>query len=122
MFFTYIVANRKQGTLYTGHTEDLVFRVQQHIDEVFDGFSKQYQCKRLVWFELHETREGAFKRERQIKEWKRSWKIQMLEMLNPNWDDLYVGISVDDLYARERFYDQSLFDAASGDGPRLSSG
>ncbi len=108
MFFTYIVTNRKQGTLYTGHTDDLIYRIQQHRDGDFEGFTKTHGCKRLVWFELHETREGAFARERKIKEWKRSWKIEMLEKLNPYWEDLYLGISEDELYNSARYFDQSL--------------
>ncbi|WP_017931765.1 GIY-YIG nuclease family protein [Robiginitomaculum antarcticum] len=122
MFFTYIITNRKQGALYTGHTEDLVFRMQQHIEGVFEGFSKEHDCKKLMWFELHETRDGAFERERRIKEWKRRWKIEMLEQLNTNWDDLYINISEADIYNPARYFDQNTYNPKSGDGPRFSTG
>ena len=89
MFFIYIVANKRNGTLYTGHTDDLGQRILEHKDKAGAGFSAKYGCDRLVWFKTHETRDGAFRRERQIKEWQRAWKIRRIVRLNPNWDDLY---------------------------------
>ena len=88
-FFTYIVASRRNGTLYTGSTDDLVQRVAQHRNKTFAGFTAKYGVDVLVWFEVHETREAAFRRERQIKKWNRDWKLQMIEKENPNWLDLY---------------------------------
>lgn len=88
-FFTYIVASRRNGTLYTGSTDDLTQRIAQHRNKTFAGFTAKYDVDLLVWFEVHETREAAFRRERQIKKWNRDWKLQMIEKENPNWLDLY---------------------------------
>ena len=87
-FFTYILASRRNGTLYTGHTDDVGRRVGDHKSGAIKGFTAKYEVKRLVWFEEHGSRDEAFRRERQIKEWKRSWKIEMIERLNPGWLDL----------------------------------
>jgi putative endonuclease len=65
----------------------------QHKNGAFDGFTKRYGCKMLVWYEYHETRETAFKRERRIKEWRRSWKLMLIEADNPEWRDLYETLS-----------------------------
>jgi putative endonuclease len=89
MFYVYIVASRRNGTLYTGHTDDLFKRIFQHRTEAFPGFSKRYGCKTLVWWEAHESREAARCRESQIKEWKRLWKLSLIEETNPTWADLY---------------------------------
>jgi len=88
-FFTYIMASGPAGTLYTGMTDDLRKRAYQHRESLMPGFTKKYGVKRLVWFESHETREHAFRRERQIKEWKRRWKIELIEAENPTWRDLH---------------------------------
>ncbi len=88
-FFVYILANKKNGTLYTGSTEDLKARVWQYKNKIHRGFTSKYDVNRLVWFETHDSREAAFTRERQIKEWKRAWKIELIEKENPEWDDLY---------------------------------
>ena len=69
-------------------TSDLPGRVWQHKEGVVDGFTKKYGCKMLVWYEVHETREGAFRRERQMKKWNRQWKIELIERFNPAWRDL----------------------------------
>ena len=87
-FWTYIVASGKNGTIYTGHTDDIAKRVWQHKTKAFKGFSAKYDCHILVWCESFETRDQAFRRERQIKEWRRAWKLQLIEARNPNWDDL----------------------------------
>ena len=89
MFYVYIVASRRNGTLYTGHTDDLFKRIFQHRTEAFPGFSKRYGCKTLVWWEAHKSREAARGRESQIKEWRRLWKLRLIEELNPTWADLY---------------------------------
>jgi putative endonuclease len=87
-FWVYIMANRRNGAIYTGHTDNLWKRVHQHRSGTHDGFTKQYGCKTLVWAEWHETRRGAFRRERRIKEWRRSWKLLLIEERNPTWRDM----------------------------------
>ncbi|WP_312599592.1 GIY-YIG nuclease family protein [Brevundimonas sp.] len=88
-FFTYILASRRNGTLYTGSTDDLVKRIAEHRDKLRAGFTRKYSVTLLVWYEIHETREAAFRRERQIKEWKRVWKLEVIERKNPAWADLF---------------------------------
>ena len=87
-FWVYIMANRRNGAIYTGHTDNLWKRVHQHRNGTHGGFTKQYGCKTLVWAEWHETRSGAFRRERRIKEWRRSWKLLLIEECNPTWRDM----------------------------------
>ncbi|HYD27134.1 GIY-YIG nuclease family protein [Brevundimonas sp.] len=87
-FWVYIMANRRNGAIYTGHTDSLGRRVEQHRNGTFGGFTSQYGCKTLVWAEWHETRTGAFRRERRIKEWRRSWKLLLIEERNPTWRDM----------------------------------
>ncbi len=87
-FYVYIVTNKKYGVLYTGMTDDINKRAWMHREHILPGFSDKYNCERLVWYEVHESRENAFTRERQIKEWKRAWKIEMIENMNPSWNDL----------------------------------
>ena len=89
MFYTYIMASRRNGTLYPGSTDSLINRVSEHKEKVRPGFTARYGVHMLVWYEDHETREGAFRRERQIKEWQRRWKLRLIEDLNPTWRDLY---------------------------------
>lgn len=84
----YLLASGFHGTLYTGVTSMLPGRVGQHREEVTGGFTKRYGVKRLVWFEVHETMEGAIKREKSIKRWLREWKMQLIEAENPTWRDL----------------------------------
>jgi putative endonuclease len=93
-FYVYILASRRNGTLYIGMTDNLIQRVWMHKNEVARGFTKQYGVKTLVWYEQHETREAALTRERQMKKWNRAWKIQAIEQMNPLWSDLYEGLSV----------------------------
>lgn len=87
-FYVYILASRRNGTLYTGMTDDLARRVEEHRTGALPGFTKRYGVKILVWFEVHETREAAFVRERQIKKWERNWKLRTIEGTNPEWMDL----------------------------------
>ena len=84
----YIMASGRNGTLYTGVTSALVIRVQQHKLGVFEGFSKDYGCKRLVWYEDHPTMLEAIAREKRIKRWRRAWKLALIEAQNPQWRDL----------------------------------
>ena len=92
-FYVYMLANKRNGTLYIGMTDDLVRRVWEHRANVADGFTKQYGIKMLVWFEQHSSRETAFKRERQMKKWNRIWKLREIERANPEWRDLYEEIT-----------------------------
>ena len=87
-FWVYIVASRKNGTIYVGHTDDLALRIWQHKTKAIPGFTAKYGCNLLVWCERFEARDEAFLRERQIKEWRRAWKIQLIETRNPDWNDL----------------------------------
>ena len=87
-FFVYILASRRNGTLYIGMTDNLARRYWEHLSGAVPGFTKKYGVKTLVWYEVHESRETAFQRERQLKKWKRAWKIKLIEKLNPTWRDL----------------------------------
>ena len=89
----YIMANRRNGTLYTGVTSDLVKRVWQHRQGVADGFTKKYDCKKLVWYEVHETMDTAIAREKQIKAGSRVKKLTLIEASNPDWTDLFREIT-----------------------------
>ena len=82
-FFVYILASDRNGTLYVGVTSDLVQRIWQHKNDLADGFTKKHQVHMLVWFEIHENAESAITREKQIKEWKRKWKLELIEKGNP---------------------------------------
>jgi putative endonuclease len=88
----YIMANRRNGTLYLGVSSDLTARVYGHREGLIAGFTKRYGCKRLVWFEQHDDLQAARHRELQMKEWRRAWKIELIVKTNPNWDDLYPSL------------------------------
>ncbi len=88
-FAVYIMTNRPKGVFYTGVTSDLAGRVSTHREGVIDGFTKKYNCKRLVWFESHDDAGWAILREKRIKRWRRDWKIEMIEEMNPRWEDLW---------------------------------
>ncbi|HKT27315.1 GIY-YIG nuclease family protein [Dyella sp.] len=88
----YMLASQRNGTLYTGVTSDLVKRIWQHKNNVTKGFSSQYDVHLLVWYELHDCMESAIIREKQLKSWKRSWKLRMIEEINPQWIDLYPSV------------------------------
>ncbi len=87
--YVYILANKKNGTLYTGVTSDLIKRVYQHKTKIYGGFSAKYNVDRLVYFEIHEDINQAILRETRIKGWKRAWKLELIEKENPDWQDLY---------------------------------
>ena len=89
----YIMANRRNGTLYTGVTSDLPQRAWQHREGAGDGFTKRYGCKLLVWYELHDDIERAILREKQLKAGSRKRKLALIETLNPSWRDLYDEIA-----------------------------
>lgn len=85
----YVLASRRNGTLYVGVTSDLLKRVWEHRNDSVKGFTSRYHVHSLVWFEQHDCMESAIAREKAIKEWKRSWKIRLIEGANPGWQDLY---------------------------------
>ncbi len=87
-FFVYIVASKRNGTLYIGMTDDLLKRAWQHRHGVISGFTRDHSVKSLVWYEAHESRVAAIVRERQMKKWNRAWKLEVIESRNPNWLDL----------------------------------
>ena len=95
-FYTYIMASRRNGTLYTGSTDTLIGRAWQHRTRMRPrSFTAKYGVIILVWFEAHETREGAIQRERQIKKWNRQWKLRLIEAMNPGWHDLFDRLEPD---------------------------
>jgi len=85
----YILANKRNGTLYVGVTSDLPRRIWEHKIKAVDGFTKKYGVDKLVWYELHDTMMTAIEREKSIKKWKRYWKLKLIEEMNPEWRDLY---------------------------------
>jgi putative endonuclease len=85
----YILASKRNGTLYVGVTSDLMKRIWQHKHHVVKGFTEKYEVVLLVWFEVHEEMTAAIMREKQIKAWKRAWKLRLIEENNPQWRDLY---------------------------------
>ena len=88
----YILASRRNGTLYTGVTGDLVKRVWEHRSDLVEGFTKRYGVHRLVYFEVHDHMPDAIRREKQIKKWNRAWKMDLIESTNPQWHDLWPTI------------------------------
>ena len=93
----YIMANFRNGAIYTGVTSNLMQRVYQHREGAIPGFTKKHGLKRLVWFEMHTTMESAILREKQIKNWKRKWKLALFEDENPTWSDLAEDLGFDPL-------------------------
>ncbi|MEO1282477.1 MAG: GIY-YIG nuclease family protein [Pseudomonadota bacterium] len=87
-FYIYVMANRKNGTIYVGMTRSLAKRIYQHQLGSIEGFTKRYGLKRLVYYEVFPTAVGAIQREKNIKKWPRRWKIEMIEKRNPEWQDL----------------------------------
>lgn len=85
----YLLASRCRGTLYVGVTSDLVQRIWEHRQGLVEGFTQRYGVHMLVWFEQHATMLDAIAREKRIKEWKRAWKLELIETNNPRWRDLY---------------------------------
>jgi putative endonuclease len=88
-YYVYVLASKQNGTLYTGVTGDLFGRVSQHKNDSVDGFTKKYGVHTLVYYEEYDNIEAAIIREKRIKEWKRKWKIELIEKYNPHWIDLY---------------------------------
>ncbi len=92
MYFIYIITNRKDGVLYTGVTRDLVRRIYEHRNKLAAGFSAHYNLTRLVYFEAGDSIESAIAREKQLKGWRREWKVALIERENPQWRDVYDDI------------------------------
>ena len=88
----YVLASKRNGTLYLGVTSDLVKRIWEHKSDLVEGFTKRYGIHQLVWYELHDSMQSAIEREKRLKEWKRGWKVRLIERTNPNWEDLYPTI------------------------------
>lgn len=88
-FYVYILANRRNGTLYIGMTDSLIRRVQEHREGLRPGFTRRYGVKMLVWHKAFDTRDEAFTVERRMKVWRRQWKLELIERHNPAWLDLY---------------------------------
>jgi putative endonuclease len=89
-FYVYILASKRNGTIYVGMTDDLVKRVWQHRNDIIPSFTQRYGVKTLVWYE---SRESAFTSERPIKKWNRAWKVELIEQQNPAWRDLWDEIA-----------------------------
>ena len=93
MFYVDILASQRNGTVYTGSPDNLGARIWAHKNHHRRGFTDRYGVDRLVWYEPHDSRETAFRRERRIKEWRRAWKLRLIEDANPQWLDLYETLS-----------------------------
>lgn len=92
-YFVYILTNQRNGTLYTGVTSVLAFRTLQHKEKAGGKFTSKYGLRYLVWFEAHDTPIAAITREKQIKKWRREWKIRLIEEFNPAWKDFFGEIA-----------------------------
>ena len=92
-FVVYILASRRNGTLYVGVTSNLLKRIWEHRQGVVDGFTKDYGVAMLVWYESHDNAESAITREKQLKKWNRAWKVRLIEEVNPYWNDLYPNLT-----------------------------
>ena len=91
-YFVYILASKRNGTLYIGITSNLIKRIWEHKNNLIKGFTKRYSVHHLVWYELHDSMNSAIEREKNMKEWKRAWKVKLIEESNPKWNDLYDSI------------------------------
>jgi putative endonuclease len=91
-YYVYILASKRNGTLYVGITNDLIKRVWQHKNDIAGGFTKKYQIHKLAYFEETNDVESAIKREKQLKQWNRKWKLDLIESKNPDWKDLYIDL------------------------------
>jgi putative endonuclease len=91
-YYVYILSSRQNGTLYVGVTSDLLRRVYEHKHNLVEGFTKRYSIHRLVWYEMHESAEPAIMREKQLKKWRRAWKLRLIEDTNSQWKDLYYDL------------------------------
>ncbi|MFT0878493.1 GIY-YIG nuclease family protein [Rhodopseudomonas sp. G2_2311] len=92
-YYVYLLASRKDGALYVGVTNDLVRRAYEHRTKSVPGFTSKYNIAKLVWFEIHDDPISAITREKEIKKWRRAWKVALIERDNPGWDDLFETIA-----------------------------
>ncbi|HVX78633.1 MAG TPA: GIY-YIG nuclease family protein [Bradyrhizobium sp.] len=92
-YYVYLLASEKYGTLYIGVTNDIIRRVHEHKIKTVAGFSKRYSVDKLVWFEIYDDAISAIAREKELKKWRRGWKIRLIEERNPHWIDLYPQIA-----------------------------
>jgi putative endonuclease len=92
-YCVYLLASTKHGTLYLGVTNDIVRRAYEHRTKSVDGFTKRYDVDKLVWFEIYDDIANAITREKELKKWRRDWKVRLIENENPDWTDLYPGIA-----------------------------
>jgi putative endonuclease len=92
-YYVYLLASRKDGTLYLGVTNDLIRRVFEHRSKAVRGFSSRYNITKLVWFEIYDDPISAISREKEIKKWRRAWKVALIVRENPEWNDLYESIA-----------------------------
>jgi putative endonuclease len=92
-YYVYLLASKKHGTLYLGVTKDIVRRGHEHRTKAIDSFTARYGIDKLVWFEIYDDAISAIAREKELKKWRRDWKIRLIEEKNPGWVDLYPGIS-----------------------------
>ena len=92
-YYTYILASKRNGTLYIGVTSDLIKRVYEHKNNLTDGFTSKHKVHNLVYFEQHLEVNSAIRREKRLKEWQRKWKLALIEISNPQWKDLYFEIT-----------------------------
>jgi putative endonuclease len=90
--FVYILAHKKNGTLYIGVTSDLKRRIVQHKEALIPGFTQKYHVHMLVYFEVHSDIRDAIRREKQLKKWNRAWKVRLIEQMNPMWNDLFYDL------------------------------
>ena len=93
-FYVYILAIKRNGTLYIGFTTSLPKRTWEHKNDIVKGFTKKYQVHRLVYYEVFQDKEAALKKEKQLKKWHRKWKLELIEKSNPEWEDLYDKITL----------------------------
>ncbi len=91
-YYLYITVSRKEGTLYVGTTNNLLKRIYEHKNNLIDGFTKKYNVHKLVYYEETNDIQNAIQREKQIKKWKREWKMNLIKKFNPNWKDLYYDL------------------------------
>ena len=91
-YYVYILASRKDGVIYIGITNDIVRRIFEHRTKAVPGFTSKYDITRLVWFEIYDDPIFVISREKELKKWKRAWKIELIEAQNPEWNDLYESI------------------------------
>jgi putative endonuclease len=92
-YFVYMLSSGRHGTLYVGVTNDLARRVYEHKTKLIKGFTSQYGVTRLVWYEAYEQIVDAIAREKELKKWRRDWKIRLIEEMNPEWEDLYLALN-----------------------------